>query len=119
LTSLRADIGHSAFLLTVVATVACSGRTAGPETLDHAALQAGVDSAANRLLAALRADAPELRAGVAPRAGWTMAFQPRTVEQHVLAGGRLARAVTLRPHSSRTWMFPTSTSRSTSSSGWS
>jgi ketosteroid isomerase-like protein len=45
--------------LTVVAAVACSGRTAGPESLDHAALRAGVDSAANRLLAALRADAPD------------------------------------------------------------
>jgi len=50
---------RSAYLLTVLAAVACSGQTPGPETLDRAALQAGVDSAANRLLTALRANASD------------------------------------------------------------
>jgi ketosteroid isomerase-like protein len=59
LTLLRANISYSALLLTVVAAVACSGRTASPEAPDHAALQAGIDSAANRLLAALRTNAPD------------------------------------------------------------
>jgi ketosteroid isomerase-like protein len=45
---------RSAYLLTVLAAVACSGQTPGPEILDRAARQAGVDSAANRLLTALR-----------------------------------------------------------------
>ena len=42
------------FLLTTVATVACSQKTPSPPTSDQAALRAGVDSAADRLLAALR-----------------------------------------------------------------
>jgi ketosteroid isomerase-like protein len=50
---------RSAYLLTVLAAVACSRQTSGPETLDRAALRAGVDSAANRLLTALRANASD------------------------------------------------------------
>jgi ketosteroid isomerase-like protein len=48
-----------AYLLTVLAAVACSGQTPGPKTLDRAALQAGVDSASNRLLTALRNNASD------------------------------------------------------------
>lgn len=48
----------SACFLTVLAAVACSG-TPGAETLDRATLQAGVDSAANRLLSALRTNASD------------------------------------------------------------
>jgi uncharacterized protein (TIGR02246 family) len=44
--------------LIVLAIVACSGAP-GPERWDHAALQAGVDSAANRLLTALRTNDPD------------------------------------------------------------
>jgi ketosteroid isomerase-like protein len=50
---------RSAYLLTVPAAVACSGQTPGPGTLDRAALQAGVDSAASRLLTALRTNASD------------------------------------------------------------
>jgi ketosteroid isomerase-like protein len=45
--------------LTVLTAVACSGQTPAGETLDRAALQAGVDSAANRLLTALRTNASD------------------------------------------------------------
>jgi ketosteroid isomerase-like protein len=47
-----------AYLLTVTAAVACS-RTPGAGALDRATLQAGVDSAANRLLSALRTNASD------------------------------------------------------------
>ena len=50
---------RSAYLLTVLAAFACSGQTPGAETLDSAALRAGVDSAANRLLTALRSNASD------------------------------------------------------------
>jgi uncharacterized protein (TIGR02246 family) len=45
-------------LVTAVA-IACSGPNAIPKTPDQAALRSGVDSAADRLLAALRADASD------------------------------------------------------------
>jgi ketosteroid isomerase-like protein len=48
----------SVYLLTVLAAVACSG-TPGAEALDRATLQAGVDSAASRLLTALRTNASD------------------------------------------------------------
>lgn len=54
-----ATVARPAYLLTVLAAVACAGQAPGPETLDHAALRAGVDSAANRLLTALRSDASD------------------------------------------------------------
>jgi ketosteroid isomerase-like protein len=54
-----ATVARSAYLLTVLAAVACSGQTPGTETLDRAVLRAGVDSAANRLLTALRTDASD------------------------------------------------------------
>ncbi|HJR15920.1 MAG TPA: hypothetical protein VJ808_03620 [Gemmatimonadales bacterium] len=44
------EVVRSAYLFIVLGVVACSG-TRGPTTLDHAALQVGVDSAADRLLA--------------------------------------------------------------------
>jgi hypothetical protein len=44
---------RSACLLALLAAVACSG-TRGAQRSDRASLQAGVDSAANRLLSALR-----------------------------------------------------------------
>jgi ketosteroid isomerase-like protein len=50
---------RSACLVTVLAAVACSGQTPRPDTLDRAALRAGVDSAADRLLGALRTDASD------------------------------------------------------------
>jgi ketosteroid isomerase-like protein len=50
---------RSTYLLAVLAAVACSGPTPRPETVDRVALRAGVDSAADRLLAALRADASD------------------------------------------------------------
>jgi ketosteroid isomerase-like protein len=49
----------SAYLLTVIAAVACSGQTPSAEPLDRAVLRAGVDSAANRLLTALRSNASD------------------------------------------------------------
>jgi ketosteroid isomerase-like protein len=55
---LRANGAHWPYLITVFA-VACSGQTAVPNTPDYAALRSGVDSAANRLLTALRADASD------------------------------------------------------------
>ena len=56
---LSATVGRSAHLVVVATAVACSGQTAGPGTPHRAAAQAGVDSAANSLLTALRADAPD------------------------------------------------------------
>ncbi len=44
----------SAYLLALLTAIACSGRTPGPEASDRATLQAGVDSASDRLLTALR-----------------------------------------------------------------
>ena len=55
---IRAHGAHWPYLVTVLA-VACSGQTALPNTPDFAALRSGVDSAANRLLTALRADASD------------------------------------------------------------
>ena len=55
---LRANGAYSVYLVTVLA-VACSGQTPVLNTPDRAALRAGVDSAADRLLAALRADASD------------------------------------------------------------
>jgi ketosteroid isomerase-like protein len=52
-------VARSTYLLSVLAIVACSGQTPGPKTLDRAALQAGVDSASNRLLTALRNNASD------------------------------------------------------------
>lgn len=49
---------RSAYLLAAFATVACAGRPR-PEPVDHTALRPGVDSAADRLLAALRANASD------------------------------------------------------------
>jgi ketosteroid isomerase-like protein len=46
---------RSAYLLTALAVAACL-ETPDAKTLDRGILQAGVDSAANRLLAALRSD---------------------------------------------------------------
>ena len=48
---------RSTYLLAVLAAVACFGPSPRPETVDRVVLRAGVDSAADRLLAALRADA--------------------------------------------------------------
>lgn len=53
----RANVACWVCLVTVLA-VACSGQTAVPKTPGQVA-RAGVDSAANRLLAALRADASD------------------------------------------------------------
>jgi ketosteroid isomerase-like protein len=50
---------RSTYLLTVLAAVACSGQTPGADTFNRAALRAGVDSAANRLLTALRSNASD------------------------------------------------------------
>lgn len=52
-------VTHSAHLLALVATVACSKPSAAPSAQDRVALQAGLDSAANRLLTALRNDNPD------------------------------------------------------------
>jgi ketosteroid isomerase-like protein len=49
---------RSSHLLTLFVAVACSG-TRAPTTVDRAALEAGVDSAANRLLAALRTNSSD------------------------------------------------------------
>jgi len=49
----------SARLLIVVAALACSGQTARPGSPDRVALQAEVDSVANRLLTALRTNASD------------------------------------------------------------
>ena len=54
-----ATVARPACLLVVLAAVGCSGQTAAPGTVDRAALRAGVDSAATRLLTALRSDAPD------------------------------------------------------------
>jgi len=50
---------RSARLLIVVAALACSGQTARPGSPDRVAFQAEVDSAANRLLTALRTNASD------------------------------------------------------------
>ena len=47
------------WLLTVLAALGCSGQTPDPEPLSPAALRAGVDSAANRLVRALRANSSD------------------------------------------------------------
>jgi len=52
-------VARSAYRLTVLAAVACSGPAPRPETVDRAALRAGVDSAASRLQTALRTDASD------------------------------------------------------------
>lgn len=62
--ALTSIVVRSACLLVMLAAVACSGRAATPGTADRAALQAGVDSAAGRLLTALRTDAPDSLAGL-------------------------------------------------------
>jgi uncharacterized protein (TIGR02246 family) len=54
-----ARIGHSAFLVFSVLLIACSSQKSGRDTGQQPTLQAGVDSAAARLLAALRSDAPD------------------------------------------------------------
>ena len=56
---LAAGVRRAAYLIGTVAAIACSSRTSNPSGTQHAALQAGVDSAANRLLAALRRDAAD------------------------------------------------------------
>jgi len=50
---------RSACVLTVLAALGCSGPPPGPDTSDRAPLRAGVDSAADRLLTALRTDASD------------------------------------------------------------
>ena len=59
MTKLGATVCRSACLIVAVAAIACSSRTSDSGSTQHAALRAGVDSAANRLLAALRGDAPD------------------------------------------------------------
>ena len=54
-----ATVACSAYLLTVLAAVACSDLTPGPGTRDRTAFQAGVETAANRLLTALRTNASD------------------------------------------------------------
>ena len=54
-----ATVACSAYLLTVLATVSCSGPRTATEASDRATAQAGVDSAANRLLSALRTNVPD------------------------------------------------------------
>lgn len=49
---------RSAYLLTVLAAVACAGAPA-PKSVNGTALRAGIDSASNRLLAALRTNASD------------------------------------------------------------
>jgi uncharacterized protein (TIGR02246 family) len=56
---LAVKVRRLAFLLGAAAAIACSSQTSDRRNQDTAALQAGVDSVANRLLAALRADAPD------------------------------------------------------------
>lgn len=51
-------VTRCAYLLTFLATLACSGRPA-PEMSNAAALRAGVDSVADRLLTALRTNASD------------------------------------------------------------
>ena len=52
-------VARSAYLLMVLATVACSRPAPGPGTRERDALRAGVDSAAGRLLTALRTNASD------------------------------------------------------------
>jgi ketosteroid isomerase-like protein len=47
------------WLLTVLTALGCAGQTPNPEARSPAALRAGVDSAANRLVGALRANASD------------------------------------------------------------
>lgn len=56
---LTANIGRFTYLIAVATAIACSSQTRDLRTPQGAVLQAGVDSAANRLLTALRADAPD------------------------------------------------------------
>jgi len=51
--------GTSACMIAAALALACSTGDAGARRNQPAALQAGVDSAANRLLSALRSDAPD------------------------------------------------------------
>lgn len=55
----RSSVARAACLLCLLAALACSDQTRGPVTLDQAGLRAGFDSAADRLLSALRSDAPD------------------------------------------------------------
>lgn len=50
---------RSAYLMAVLAAFACSTQTADRQSAQSAALRVGVDSAANKLLAALRSNAPD------------------------------------------------------------
>ena len=54
-----AYVGPSAYVIAAAVAIACSSRSAGQTSAQRAVLQAGVDSAAGRLLTALRADAPD------------------------------------------------------------
>jgi ketosteroid isomerase-like protein len=56
---LGANMCRSAYLIVAVAAIACSSRTSDSRSTEDATLQAAVDSAANRLLAALRSDNPD------------------------------------------------------------
>lgn len=59
MTFLAANIGRFTYLIAIATAIACSSQTGDQRTPQGAVLQAGVDSAANRLLTALRADAPD------------------------------------------------------------
>jgi hypothetical protein len=109
---------RSARLLGVLAAVACSGAP-GAERSDHASLQAGVDSAANRLLSALRTNGSDslmalmaddvvlmppneavLKGKVAVRAGTTSRWRTSDHRARHLCAGLAPRAgwaMALRP----------------------
>lgn len=55
----RASAAHAVCLLTILAAAACSGPAPDRETADRAVLRAGVDSASDRLLSALRTNAAD------------------------------------------------------------
>ena len=54
-----ARVASSTVMIISAAAIACSGPEPGQGTTQHDGLQAGVDSAATRLLAALRTDSPD------------------------------------------------------------
>jgi len=56
---LAPGVCRSAYLIAAVTAIACGSQTSDPRRPQHATLQAGVDSAANRLLEALRGDATD------------------------------------------------------------
>ena len=54
-----AHVGTSAYAIVAAVALACTMGDAGRNSSQLAALRAGVDSAANRLLSALRSDSPD------------------------------------------------------------